>query len=58
MLKTLAIQTHTRGLSNLVRLQGLALHVEVPDLGGQVVPGQQVASAVAELYVRHGGDDL
>ena len=45
-------------VTHLVRLQGLALHVEVPDFGGQVVPGEQVAAAVAELDVRHGGDDL
>lgn len=44
--------------THLVRLQGLALHVEVPDFGGQVVSGEQVAAAVAELNVRHRGDDF
>lgn len=44
--------------THLVRLQWLALHVEVPDFGGQVVSGEQVAAAVAELDIRHRGDDL
>lgn len=45
-------------VTHLVCLQGLALHVEVPDFGSQVVSGEQVATAVAELDVGHGGDDL
>ena len=44
--------------THLVGLQGLALHIEVPDFGGQVVSGEQVATAVAELDVGHGRDDL
>ena len=35
----------------LVRLHWPVLHVEVPDLDGQVVSGHHVASAVAELDV-------
>lgn len=46
--------THT----HLVGLQGLALHVQVPHLGSQIVSGEQVAPAVAELDIGHGGDDL
>lgn len=45
-------------VTHLVRLQGLALHIEVPDFGSQVVSGEQIAAAVAELDVRHRGDDL
>lgn len=47
-----------QSVTHLVRLQGLALHVEVPDFGSQVVSGEQVATTVAELDVRHRGDDL
>ena len=42
----------------LVCLHGALVHVQVPHLGGEVVSGQQVASTVAELDVRHGGNDL
>lgn len=45
-------------IMNLVCLQGLALHVEVPDFGSQVVSGEQVATAVAELDIRHRRDNL
>lgn len=44
--------------SHLIRLHWALVHVQVPHLGGEVVSGQQVASAVAELDVRHGGDDF
>ena len=44
--------------AHLIRLHGPGLHVEVPDFDGQVVPGHHVASAVAELDVRDGRDDL
>lgn len=49
---------HTGLVTHLVCLQGFALHVEVPDFGSQVVSGEQVATTMAELDVRHGGDDL
>lgn len=44
--------------TNLVCLQGLVLHVEVPDFGSQVVSGEQVTTTVAELDVRHRRDNL
>lgn len=44
--------------THLVCLQGLALHVEVPDFSSQVVSGEQVAATVAELNIWDGGDDL
>lgn len=55
---TLPQAFHRWSVTHLVRLQGLALHVEVPDFGSQVVSGKQVAAAVAELDVRHRRDDL
>lgn len=45
-------------LPHLIRLHGALVHVKVPHLGGEVVSGQQVASTVAELDVRHRGNDL
>lgn len=42
---------YTWPVTHLVCLQGLALHVEVPDFGSQVVSGEQVTSTVAELDV-------
>lgn len=45
-------------LSYLVRLHRALVHVQVPHLCGEVVSGQQVASTVAELDVRNGGNDL
>lgn len=44
--------------THLVRLQGFALHVEVPHFGGQVVSGEQVTATMAELDIRHRGDDF
>lgn len=35
----------------LVRLQRLVLHLEVPHLDSEVVPGHQVAAVVTELHV-------
>lgn len=43
---------------HLIRLHRALVHVKVPHLGGEVVSGQQVASTVAELDVRHRGNDL
>lgn len=43
---------------DLIRLHWPVLHVEVPDFDGEVVPCHHVASAVTELHVRDGGDDL
>lgn len=44
--------------THLIRLQRSILHVEIPDFDGQVVPGHQVASAVAELHIGDGRDDF
>lgn len=43
---------------DLISFHRTVLHVQVPDFDGQVVPGHHVASAMAELHVRDGGDDL
>lgn len=48
----------TRSVTHLICLQGLALHVKVPDFGSQVVSGEQVATAMAKLYIWHWRDDL
>lgn len=40
------------------RLDGFRLHVDVPDAEGEVVAGEDVATILGELDVRHGGDDL
>lgn len=45
-------------LSHLICLHWALVHVKVPHLGGEVVSSQQIASAVAELNVRHRGNDL
>lgn len=45
-------------VTDLIRLYGSGLHVEVPDFDGQVVAGHHVASTVAELYIRDGWDDF
>lgn len=44
--------------AHLVGLDGPRLHVQVPDLDGEIVPGEHVAAAVAELHVGHRGDDF
>lgn len=44
--------------AHLVGLYGSCLHVQVPDLDCKVIPGEHVAATVAELHVRHGGDDF
>ena len=36
----------------------LGLHVQVPDLDGEVVSGYHVAARVGELHVGDGRDDL
>lgn len=56
LLKRIVPQTATS--FHLICLHWALVHVKVPHLGGEVVSGQQVASAVAELDVRHGGNDL
>lgn len=43
---------------HLIRLHWPALHVQVPDLDGQIISGHHVAAAVAELNVRDGRDDF
>lgn len=42
----------------LVGLYGPRLHVQVPDFDREVIPGEHVPAAVAELHVRHRGDDF
>lgn len=43
---------------HLIGLQRFAFHVKVPHLNRQIIPGHQVASAVAELDIRDGWDDF
>lgn len=43
---------------HLIRLHWPVLHVEVPNFDGEVVTCHHIASAVTELHVRDGGDDL
>lgn len=43
---------------DLIYLHWFVLHVEVPDFSSEVVSGEQVASTVTELYIRHRGGDL
>lgn len=42
----------------LVGLDGTLLHVQVPHFDSEVIPGEQVAAAVAEFDIRDRGDDL
>lgn len=44
--------------AHLVGLDGPVLHVQVPHLDSEVVPGHDVPAAVAEFDVGDGGDDL
>lgn len=44
--------------SYLVGLYGPRLHVQVPDFDREIIPGEHVPATVAELHVRHRGDDL
>lgn len=44
--------------SHLIGLHWPALHVQIPDLHGQVVSGHHVAPIVAKLNIRDGGYDL
>lgn len=53
-----ATNSNEMEFSHLICLHWALVHVKVPHLGGEVVSGQQVASAVAELDVRHGGNNL
>jgi len=39
-------------------LDGLAFHVDIPDLHCEVVAREDVPAIVAEAYVGDGGDDL
>ena len=41
-----------------VRFHGPILHVQVPNLDVQIVPGAQVATRVTELHVRYTTDNL
>lgn len=43
---------------HLICLHWPVLHVEVPDFDGEVVTCHHIASAVTELHVGDGGDDL
>lgn len=45
-------------VTNLICLHWSGLHVKIPNFDRQVVPGHHVAPAVAELYIRDGGDDF
>lgn len=40
------------------RLDGLPLHVDIPDLDRQVVPGEDVAAVMGEADVGDGGYDF
>lgn len=42
----------------LVRLDGAAFHVEIPDFHGQIVPGHDIPPTVAELHIRNGRDNF
>lgn len=44
--------------AHLVRLDRPRLHVQVPDLDREIIPGEHVPAAVAELHVGHRGDDF
>ena len=44
--------------AHLVGLYGPRLHVQVPDLDCEVIAGEHVPAAVAELHVRHGGNNF
>lgn len=44
--------------SHLIGLHWSVLHVQIPDLHRQVVPGHHVAAVVAELDIGDRGDDL
>ena len=39
-------------------LHRLSLHINIPDLDGEVVAGEDVAAVMAEADVRDGGDDF
>ena len=41
-----------------VRLDGLRLHVKIPDFDGQIVSGDHVATRVGEFHVGYTGDDF
>ena len=45
-------------LVNWNGLDRLALHVDVPDLDGQVVAGKDIATIVREADVGYGGDNF
>lgn len=45
-------------IADLIRFYWLCFHVEIPDFDRQVVPRHHVASTVAELHIRDGGDDF
>lgn len=44
--------------AHLVGLDGPRLHVQVPDLDREIIPGEHVPAAVAELHIGHRGDDF
>ena len=41
-----------------VRLDGLRLHVKIPDFDGQIVSGDHVATRVGEFHIGYTGDDF
>ena len=41
-----------------VRLDGLSLHVKIPDFDGQIVSGDHVATRVGEFHIGYTGDDF
>ena len=43
---------------DLIGFDRLRVHLKVPDLDGEVVPRDHVATVVAELHVRYTRDDL
>lgn len=52
------VRRKTKWKLHLIGLQGFAFHVQVPHLNRQVIPGHQVASAVAELDIGDRRDDF
>lgn len=44
--------------AHLVGLYGPRLHVQVPDFDREVISGEHVPATVAELHIRHRGNDF
>lgn len=51
-------QFRTQMLVDLDGLHGLALHVDIPNLQGQIVTGEDVSSVAAELTITDGGNNF